>query len=622
SRFEGKLHLTGHPDVKTVFYADERGLTLLPGDRVSTSVQCNLADTLFGEEVSYYTARGVFLTAFTRGELDVTSPETVPLSCRPAYWAKSLRETVGAVFPPDVAGVVTAVVTGNREGLSDPFSVALSRSGLSHAVAVSGMHISFLAGFLMLLCGKRRRLGALLCFPTILLFMVVAGTTPSVVRSTMMQLILLSAPLIGRESDNYTSLSAALLLLLLQNPYSVASIGLQLSFAAVYGILLLSPMVQRYLSEKLLRPADKSRHRRCIDGVLRFFISSFAASIGAIVFTTPLTAHYFGTVSLIAPLANLLTLWSVSVIFVGGLLAAVGGFFALPLGAFLGACIAPVPRFFQWAVTFFGGLPFAAISSESLYYLLWLLALYAVILLLIFFRRVRRMAMGAGALCLTLLAAILFTWFSGATQNLTLTALDVGQGQSILLRSRGRAALVDCGGSLADNAGDIAADYLQSTGTNALDYLVLTHYHADHANGVPELLSRLDVATLVLPDTAPEDPLRQEILALAAEEGAEVRYITDTTALTLGASTLRIFPPMGDGGANEEGLSLVATSGSFDALITGDMNTYVEDKLVKYQHLPDCEVLLAGHHGSKHATSQALLTAATPETVIISVGYN
>ena len=112
------------------------------------------------------------------------------------------------------------------------------------------------------------------------------------------------------------------------------------------------------------------------------------------------------------------------------------------------------------------------------------------------------------------------------------------------------------------------------------------------------------------------------ITALAEEKGIETLFLAEDGDVTFGESALRIYAPLGSGGANEEGLSVLCTAGDFDGLITGDMNDTVEKRLIKYGALPDLELLVAGHHGSKYATSEELLLATTPELAVISVGYN
>ena len=243
--------------------------------------------------------------------------------------------------------------------------------------------------------------------------------------------------------------------------------------------------------------------------------ASLSTTLGAIVFTTPLTAVYFHSVSLIAPLANLLTLWAFSLAFLGGLAVSLAG---LALPALAGVLAWPVSLavwFVQNVTGALARLPFAAVSTQSAYLKLWLVFMYALLLLYLLGRGRKRplvpVGLGAAGLC----AALVLHAASYTAGRLTVSVLDVGQGLSVALTSRGRAALVDCGGTGTADAGDTAADYFQDLGLRRIDLVVLTHYHEDHAGGVPELLNRLDVGLLILPDVEEDDPLRAEITALA-----------------------------------------------------------------------------------------------------------
>ena len=130
--------------------------------------------------------------------------------------------------------------------------------------------------------------------------------------------------------------------------------------------------------------------------------------------------------------------------------------------------------------------------------------------------------------------------------------------------------LVDCGGDSMDNAGDIAADYIRSMGGRKLDLLVITHFHDDHANGVPQLLERVPVDAIAFPAAAEESPLKGAILSAAEEKQLALYEIGEDRTVTLEGESLRLFAPLGAGETNEEGLSVLATSGDFDVLITGD----------------------------------------------------
>ena len=614
----------GWVTVPILLYVDDQGADLRPGDRIETVTHCALADQASsGEEITYYTAKGIFLTGQAYGRLEVERPDHIPLRDWPAYWSQALKESISQAFPNDVSGLVQALVTGNRDNLSDPFTTSLQRAGLSHTVAVSGMHLAFLAGLLSMLFGGWRRLASLVTIPVTILFTLTAGCTPSVVRAAVMILLLHIGPLFYRERDEFTSLGGALLLLLLYNPFSAAHIGLQLSFAAVAGIFLCAQPLQTALMARIpFRPAKRWTFWWAIQLVPKFIVSTFCATLGASVFTVPLSAIYFQSVSLIAPLSNLLTLWAVGILFGAGVLIGTLGVFVPELAALVALPIAPLGRYLNAVIDGLSSLTFSAVTTQSVYYRAWLVLVYLILILIPILPGKKRWIIptccGVTTLCLAmLLNAWSFWWGSGA-----ITVLDVGQGQSVLVRSGQFLCLVDCGGDSYDSAGDIAADFLGDYGVGRLDLLVLTHFHADHANGVAQLLKRVQVDTFAIPPaTGEEEPLREEILSAAQEKGVEVLEVGEDTLLTLDQDrTVQLYAPLGAGETNEAGLTCLVSNGDFDTLITGDMGADVEQQLLAHAALPDLEVLVAGHHGSKASTSEQLLAATAPDYAFLSVG--
>ena len=136
------------------------------------------------------------------------------------------------------------------------------------------------------------------------------------------------------------------------------------------------------------------------------------------------------------------------------------------------------------------------------------------------------------------------------------------------------------------------------------------------------LLARMEVDTLLVPEEEDDAGLQSMVLSAAEDYGVRVSFITEEERLEFGKGVLTIFPPLGEAGDNERGLAVLASAGENDFLITGDMDAATEAKLLEAYDLPDIEALVAGHHGSKYASSQALLEALRPETACISVGSN
>ena len=610
------VKLEGYPLGKVVYYGGEDLLDLRPGQTVTAQVKFQDAARLREDTITNFTSQGVFLLAYQRGE-DAVYGEGSAGSPRwwPARAARAMQDHVAELFDGDEAAFLSAILTGDTSGLSEEARSDLSEAGLSHILAVSGMHCGFLMTLILLVTGRhRRRLLAALALPILVFYTILTGASPSVVRACIMVLFVLAAPLFQRDSDPPTTLSAALFLILLANPFAAASISLQLSFGAMAGLLWLTPKIQDLLL------GEKSRGR-----VYRLLASSLSATVGAMVFTVPLCAVYFGSLVLISPVSNLLCLTASSAVFMLGLLAVLASFLWLPLGAVIGFLPALLTKYILWTSGVLASLPYHAVYLTNPYLKYWLVFLYGLFAAAYFLRpRARRKYAVATVLAAMSLAVTVWLGAPHYTRSgLDAYVLDVGQGESVLLSSGGQFALVDCGSRNSwYDAGGIAADHLATMGCGTLDYLILTHYDYDHVSGVTELLARTRVGTLLLPDVADDAGMRLQVELAARDHGADIRYVRAETSLPLGRSSLTIYPPGDVKGDNEQCLAILCTYGDYDLLITGDMNMAAERQLIAEHDLPDIEALVVGHHGSKSSTSEELLEAVTPEVGIISVGDN
>jgi len=204
--------------------------------------------------------------------------------------------------------------------------------------------------------------------------------------------------------------------------------------------------------------------------------------------------------------------------------------------------------------------------------------------------------------------------------NNSVTVLDVGQGMSVVVVSDDFTMVVDCGSNSSNNAGEITHEFIMNLGRTTIDILAITHFHSDHVNGIEFLLSRIAVSSLAIPD--PDGSfIAGDIIELARKRGTDIIYVTETLSVTLGDTKVFLYPPLGDGDENERGLS-VLTLGDVTALITGDMNSSSERSLLRFAALPKLDLLVVGHHGSRHSTSEELLSALLPDIAVIPVGRN
>ena len=539
----------------------------------------------------------------------------------PKTIAAAIGNSIDAVLPERVAPFVRAITIGDASALKKDAAVytPIMMSGIAHIVAVSGMHVTFLISMLSpLLRGRRSR--AVILTAVLFLFMAVSGFSPSVCRAVIMHSFVLTAPLFKRRSDALTSVFAALLLLLLINPSSVMKVGLQLSFLSTLGLVLFNEKIVRMFRERAKsRPMLKKPVPKAVYG---FVTNSFSTSLAALALSLPLTAYYFGYVAIFAPITNLLTLWASSFAFCGGIIAALLGLILQPLGLAAGL-VAAIPA--DWVIIvakLISRIPYAAVYVSNTYILAWLLYLYASVILLVLIRgRLRAVIWTVGGAVVTLLLALLLTGLS-PSGGLEVTVLDVGQGQSIAVTDGSASAIIDCGGTYASGASMNAAAFMQEKAMSPVDVLILTHFHYDHAGGVPDLLMRERFDKLIIPEPSLGGitELEEKIITLAIEQGIDIIVVTEIMEITFGSSVITVYPPFGEADENEACLSILISDGSWDLLITGDMPVYTELLLLEYGRLPDIEVYIAGHHGSRYSSSADLLEELRPENIIISVG--
>lgn len=614
------VELEGYHRARAVLYGEAELLAARPGDTVTGTAQWQSAAHFDSDDVTHFNARGVYALLYGREDVRLSAGDGDALRWLPQRAGKAFREKVAAIWDdPRVSGFLTAELTGDKSAMDDGDYLAMQETGLAHLFAVSGLHCAFLVTLLALLISRRQRLLCAVTIPLLLFYMVMVGMSPSVVRACIMQIFLLIAPLFRRGSDPLTSLAAALLVILLCNPFAAASVSLQLSFSATLGMVLLSSRLY-----KLLTGWYKGKCRP-LRAALCFVAANLSATLSAVVFTAPLTAWYFCIFVLVAPLSSLLAVPAAGWSFMAAFVTALLGFLWLPLASLLGWISWALVRYILWIANGMMSWRYHAVYFTNPYLIYWLLFLYAVFIGCAATPDGKRKYLLASALSvLTLTAAIWVNRQDYQYGVLTALTLDVGQGESVILTSGGETALVDCGSSNSyKDPGGLAADTLHSMGVRELSAVVVTHYHADHTNGLYEVLRRIPVQTVYLPDIEDEYGVRERLVSLAEEKGAQVTYVTKETADTLGDTVLTIYPPVQSGGdLNELGLTALASAGDFDLLITGDMSGSTEKKLVETYALPDIEVLVVSHHGSRYSSNIRFLKAVMPEAAVISVGDN
>lgn len=562
-----------------------------------------------------------------------------------ALFRKLLGEKNGAT--------ASAMVLGRKKGMDSEVKALYQGAGISHLLAISGLHLSLIGAGLFGLLKKVRlpvALSAGISTWILIVYAQLTGMGISTRRALIMFLLFLAAGLLKRTPDLPTSLAVAALLLLVPKPQRILDAGFQLSFSAVIGIAVMIPVLQDGWEEAApsLRVADGvagwNIARAAIVRACCLLRKNILAGLGITMTMLPfLLIHFYEwspwSVLLnlaVIPLMEILLPCLIGLQLVARLTALVH---CLELPQHL-LCIAIEAIFscYEQLCRSTMALPGSILHTG---YPTWqALAVYTIglIALAVSGKKLRPHLRLAAAVCLM---GIFLIRLPG---ELNVTMLDVGQGECVGIETREHHVyLVDAGSTSKKKTGQYQIiPWLKYIGTRSVEGIFITHWDEDHISAVGELLewsksSRVKIRRIFLPDVALKDEVLETLLQQIEEANVSVEYLSAGEHMTDGAlqiSCLHPYVKKVPEDRNDASLVLRLSQGDFQMLLTGDLEKSGEDWLVEQarpaveqphpaaQNPLRCTILDAGHHGASNATGEALLDLAQPELVLISCGKN
>ncbi|WP_310526485.1 ComEC/Rec2 family competence protein [Nocardioides sp.] len=520
----------------------------------------------------------------------------------------SIRESVAA-RGEHARELVPSLVVGDDSGLDPALVEDFRTTGLTHLLAVSGTNLTLLVGFLLIVgrwCGVRGRWTYAAAGLGIVGFVLIARTEPSVVRAAAMGTVaLIGMGSNGRERGT-RCLGAAVFALLLVDPALAVTAGFALSVLATAGILFLAPSWRDALTRWLPRWAAEA----------------VSLPLAAQVACTPVVTAISGQISLVAVLANLLAAPAVAPATVLGLTGGLMGLVWTPLGQVVAA---PAAWSVSWIVVVAqrgAALPTAALDWGTGPVALAAITLLCVVVIVIAPRLLRSPVTGVG--CSVLLVVTVLTrppspgWPS---DGWVLAMCDVGQGDGLVLNAgAGTGVVVDTGPDPA-----VIERCLDRLGITDVPLVVLTHFHADHIDGLPGVLEgrevgEVDVTSMLDPPGGAAAVNRELAVAPRVAASGLTRRVGEVTLQTLWPLPDAPTAGVGDGSAaNNASVVLLAEVRGVRILLTGDIEP--PGQLALRRTLPGLEVdvLKVPHHGSRHQDLE-FLTGLRARLALISVG--
>jgi competence protein ComEC len=559
----------------------------------------------------------------------------------PVGWLASLRRSMATairqVEPEPQASVGTAMLLGVRDELPASLVESFRRSGASHLLAISGLHVGIVLGLVLLasraVLGRKRHLYLVAPLLAVWLYAALAGMSPTVARAAIMGTVYLLALLVGRPGTALPALAAAVGVMVAIDPATVGDVSFQLSVAAVAGIALLARPLTGWSVVKLGLANNKDG---AAVALARGAVGLAAVTVVATGATLPIIALNFGAVSLIGVPVALLTLPAVPFVLVGQALAALGGSLGGGFGEALGWVAWLPTAYLTSVVSAAANVPGVSLTTGVFTGPL-VFAYYGVGLAAVFAWRgsLRKHGMsesgrpfqlrGARVLAATaLLIGCAALWGAASGQGdgrLHVVFLDVGQGDAIYIETpAGSRVLVDGGPDPLDAVRALGERGM--AGDRSIDLLVLTHPHSDHLGGLIGVLDRYDVRAVMERRLELDGSLYETWRTAIADEGARSIVAMAGTRLTIDGLLIEVLSPFSgpQSDINDASVVLKLTYGGVSFLLAGDVFATGERAMVRAGADLSADVLKVAHHGSRTSASGVFLAAVDPAVAVISLG--
>jgi competence protein ComEC len=542
-----------------------------------------------------------------------------------------------ASHDPAAAGIVTAVLIGDRAGLADDVERRLQAAGTYHVIAISGGNVALLTALVILVVRqlvRSARLASVVTMAAIMAYGGIVGGDPSVARAVTAACVYVGAGLVGLTPRTLNVLSVVALGVVVVDPLTVVDVGAWLSFGATLGIVLVAERIARRLRPAAARsrdPAWRATLSGAAAGLLASGVALVAATVAAELALAPIAAAVFSRVGVAGIALNVVAIPAMAVVQVGGALTvAFAGWWdpgaALAAGAarfganvLVGSTgLLDVAPWLSWRV------PPTPFGWTIVYYLAW-----GICLLPIARGLVRRLAATAAVSSLVIIVTAPGVGRAAPPAgHLRLAVLDVGQGDSLIVQfPSGHSMIVDTGGTAGsfDVGGRVVTPAAWRLGVRRLDWLVITHGDLDHLGGAAAVAGDLDPREVW--EGVPV-PRNRDLTSLRTEArlGRRVwRTVRDGHAMEVGGVTLDVLhPPAPEWERqkirNDDSIVLRLRYGDVEVLLTGDAGAEFERRWSDEGDAAPVRVMKVGHHGSRTSSSEVFLSRYRPTVALISAG--
>lgn len=527
---------------------------------------------------------------------------------------KYIRDTINGTLTDEEGNLLLAILLGDKDKLSEDIQESFKTSNLSHMLAVSGAHVSYIIlGLTYVLqnsiIGKKN--GKIVCIIFLLAFMAITNFTPSVTRACIMAILTLLSSIIYRKSDVYTNISVAALITLIFNPYSLLDLGFQLSYGGTIGIIIFIKRIQ-----------EKKSNSKVVNYIKQMALVSIYANIIII----PIMMYHFNTVSFTFIISNIMASPILGIIVINGFLFIITSITVKPLTRLIAIFIKPILSILIKISQICSKLPFSNILVVTPY-MFNVISYYAIILYCIKSKKNNKCKIIIGLLIVLILINFIIYIFP---QKLRIFFIDVGQGDSTLIITPDKkTVLVDGGGSDSFDVGEkVLLPYLLDRRILKVDYVLISHFDTDHCGGILTIMEKVKVKNIIISEQAEHSENYERFKKLMIYKKIRLIEVKKGDKIKIGRySEFKILFPtsrlLSENPLNNNSIVAQFNYNNFKMLFTGDIEKLAEQQILKTEKAEiRADILKVAHHGSKTSSIPEFIKAVRPKIALIGVGKN
>ena len=532
-------------------------------------------------------------------------------------------------MPKRTANLLLGILIGERDNIQEDIIESFRTANLSHILAVSGAHTSYIILGITYLISKSKtpkRIGYIITIIILLIFIIITGASYSVVRACIMAIVVIGAKICYRKENFFTSICISLIIILIQNPFAINDIGLKLSFMGTAGIVIFNKSITNFFIKLKIKQK---------------IAEALSVTFSAQLMIMPITILNFNTISLTffisnilaSPLLGIIIIFGFISIFISSILNPISKILFLILHIFLELLIL-VSKVTE-------KIPGSSILVKTpnilfaiVYYILILFFNYFFVIKQNPTRRfhkkiikiitIKNIKNTVKVIVVVFLIMLLLTRIVRIINpTLKIYFIDVGQGDSTLIVTpKNKKILIDGG----EGKTNVLFQYLLDRRINKIDYIIISHFDSDHCNGLIEIIEKMRVENIVMSKQSKESEEYKKILEIIKQKNIKVSSVKAEDKMIIEKNLyIKILNPAEKfefQDLNNNAIVAKLVYKNFSMLFTGDIEKAEESLAKKYKNELKSTILKVAHHGSKTSTSEEFLKYVEPQIALIGVGKN